>query len=338
MPAVHHHIALILLGGLWWGSLGQARADDQCRLLRVADLPVTMDGNQPLLNGDLNGQPVHWLMDTGSQVSLISSPAADRAGLHCHVLPNYTLRGVGGSTETYLARVDALTLGDWTVHNLDMLVASDHDLGRGDVVGVIGEPVFQQYDMELDFAHAKVTFFKAEGCDSDTSLAYWEGGGASVHIRRGDHRILVPVVINGQEVDALLDTGASLSVISMDLADDLGLRPGEAGVRAAGQSSGIGDKSVKAYTAQIDSFSIGSETIKNTRIRILDQGRIGRGVRMLLGMDFLRAHRVLVAQSQHQLYFSYIGGPVFQVVGSPRRFTSPDPAQTSPPSAAPSAP
>ena len=32
---------------------------------------------------------------------------------------------------------------------------------------------------------------------------------------------------------------------------------------------------------------------------------------MLLGADFLRAHRTLVAHSQRRLYFTYVGGPVF---------------------------
>jgi len=32
---------------------------------------------------------------------------------------------------------------------------------------------------------------------------------------------------------------------------------------------------------------------------------------MLLGLDFLRAHRVYVAHSQGKLYFTYSGGPVF---------------------------
>jgi hypothetical protein len=32
---------------------------------------------------------------------------------------------------------------------------------------------------------------------------------------------------------------------------------------------------------------------------------------MLLGADFLRSHRVLVAQSQQKIYLSYVGGTVF---------------------------
>ena len=38
----------------------------------------------------------------------------------------------------------------------------------------------------------------------------------------------------------------------------------------------------------------------------------GTDVAMLLGLDFLRAHRVLFANSQGQMYFSYNGGPVFR--------------------------
>ena len=44
-------------------------------------------------------------------------------------------------------------------------------------------------------------------------------------------------------------------------------------------------------------------------------GLLSQGVdrpSMLLGADFLRSHRVLVSHSQRKLYFTYLGGPVFQ--------------------------
>ena len=40
---------------------------------------------------------------------------------------------------------------------------------------------------------------------------------------------------------------------------------------------------------------------------------------MLLGYDFLRSHRVLVAHSQHRIYFTYSGGPVFARAPPPVR-------------------
>jgi hypothetical protein len=33
---------------------------------------------------------------------------------------------------------------------------------------------------------------------------------------------------------------------------------------------------------------------------------------MLLGVDFLKAHRVFVAHSQRKIYFTYVGGPIFE--------------------------
>ena len=33
---------------------------------------------------------------------------------------------------------------------------------------------------------------------------------------------------------------------------------------------------------------------------------------MLLGMDFLKAHRLLISNSQRRIYFTYNGGPVFK--------------------------
>jgi len=32
---------------------------------------------------------------------------------------------------------------------------------------------------------------------------------------------------------------------------------------------------------------------------------------MILGADFIRAHRLLVSHSKHSLFFTYVGGPVF---------------------------
>jgi hypothetical protein len=34
---------------------------------------------------------------------------------------------------------------------------------------------------------------------------------------------------------------------------------------------------------------------------------------MLLGMDFLRAHRVLIDNATRKMVFTYEGGPVFQI-------------------------
>jgi hypothetical protein len=47
---------------------------------------------------------------------------------------------------------------------------------------------------------------------------------------------------------------------------------------------------------------------------------------MILGADFLKAHRLLFAMSQHRLYLSYLGGDVFQAPTA----STPAPAASAP--------
>jgi hypothetical protein len=44
---------------------------------------------------------------------------------------------------------------------------------------------------------------------------------------------------------------------------------------------------------------------------------------MLLGADFLRAHRVLVSHSQRKMYFTYLGSPVFAMPRPPQSGAEP---------------
>jgi hypothetical protein len=52
---------------------------------------------------------------------------------------------------------------------------------------------------------------------------------------------------------------------------------------------------------------------------------------MLLGLDFLRAHRILVDNSMRKMVFTYEGGPVFETTGPSQSNgaapTGADPAQ-----------
>ena len=93
----------------------------------------------------------------------------------------------------------------------------------------------------------------------------------------------------------------------------------------SGTSAGLGPALVDWSSASVKTFTIGDETIRDTTIEVAD---LLKGARyaapgskvsqnpdwpaMMLGADFLRAHRVLLAHSQRKLYFTYLGGPVFQ--------------------------
>jgi Aspartyl protease len=117
--------------------------------------------------------------------------------------------------------------------------------------------------------------------------------------------------VNGIELRVIFDTGAETSMLSVKTAARAGIKTDSPGVVAAGVSHGIGKDLVATYIAPVSSFKIGDEEIKNTRLEI---GDIDLEVAdMLLGADFFLSHRIYVANSQHKLYFTYNGGPVFNL-------------------------
>ena len=118
--------------------------------------------------------------------------------------------------------------------------------------------------------------------------------------------------VNGAQITVLFDTGASTSVLSLSAASRAGVKPDMAGVVEAGYSTGIGRGAVKTYIAPFASFKIGDdEEVKNTRLRMADIN-LSQGD-MLLGADFFLSHHILVSNSQRRLYFTYNGGPVFNL-------------------------
>ena len=183
-------------------------------------------------------------------------------------------------------------------------------------------------DLEIDLAHSKLTLFKAEHCDK-ASLAYWVKDGQynvadiepSDH--RGDRRTFFNVMINGKKVRALLDSGAVATVLSRDAAERAGIDLNAPGVKAGGKSYGIGAKLIKSWIVNIDTFSVGSETIRHSQMQVIG-GKIGDNTDMLLGVDFLLAHHMFIANGKKKAYFTYNGGRVFTFASAPGDSDKPD--------------
>ena len=85
---------------------------------------------------------------------------------------------------------------------------------------------------------------------------------------------------------------------------------------------GAGAQTVKLWMATFASFKLGDEEIKNVRLQFGDV-QLG-GADMLLGDDFFLSHRVYVANSQHKIFITYEGGPVFDLASKPLVQDAPD--------------
>ena len=313
---IKHILALVLAF-----SCALAHGASNCKLVRIAEWEVKPQGNRLIVDGEINGQKIGILIDSGAGTSFVLRAAADRLGLVRQEAPGYRAFGVGGETHVEFAVIDELKIGTASRKNWRAMVLGEYDQGTR-YSFLLGYDFMDQVDVEFDLANNAIRVFRPQGCE-DVSLAYWAKGGAGVVKLETDNEhpgILLPVRLNGQPFIAHLDTGAPRSVVSRLVAANLGIGPENA--KASGTSSGLGAARSDLYIGSFETFAIGDEVIRNTSIAFasLDVSGTATGSRisvshelrdMLLGVDFLRAHRVFVAHSQRKLYFTYVGGPVF---------------------------
>lgn len=280
-------------------------AADQCQMTRSSPLHVAMHDGIGVITAGINGTPVQLIVNTASSFSFLSMAVANR--LHLPLVGPYPL----GPMSAYITTVHTLSIFGYDAHNVKLGVSGRGTAGTD---GTLGEDELHLADVEYDFANGLMRIVVPKNCGSQP-LAYWAvGKGVSTvklepeteTVQTG--RIASWVRVNGIRLYAVFVTGRYSSVLSRGAARRLGLAPGGAGVEPIPGRSGT--RSPALWSAPIATFQIGSETIEHTHLLVAD-GPTALGVDLEIGADFFQSHHVYIANSQHRMYITYNGGPVF---------------------------
>ena len=288
----------------------------ECKIGKIAELPVTMSGLRPMVTAQINGVDAQFIADSGAFYSTISPASAAERNLR--VTPsNIRVRGITGSTDAGVTTVKEFTLAGVPIRNVQFIVGGSQP---GRAVGLLGQNVLHLADVEYDLAHGAIRLLKPQGCEK-SDLAYWAQNGERYSVieiawaTQASPHTTGTALVNGAKVRVVFDTGAAFSLLSLRAAERAGVTPDSAGVVKAGLICGLGTRSEQTWLAPIDSFDIGGEEIKHTNLRFGDVN-LPEGD-MLIGTDFFLSHRIYVASSQRKLYFTYNGGPVFNLTSNP---------------------
>lgn len=288
-----------------------------CHLGRYGTLPVEVIGQRATTMVKINGSDTRFLLDTGAFFNIMSKANASALGLRPRSLPfDFRIYGIGGGANADFTEVKEFGVLDTTLHNIDFIVGGT-DMGNG----LLGANLLDMADLELDLAHGKLTLFEVDHCKK-ASLAYWSKDGnynvadLEPSTSQLDRRTFVSVTINGKHVRALLDSGAPATLLTRRAAERVGLDLNAPGVKAGHRTFGIGAKSVKTWMVPVDAFSVGTETIHNSQVLVIDDDMGGRDTDMLLGLDFILAHHMFIANSEKKAFFTYNGGRVFALAAA----------------------
>jgi predicted aspartyl protease/tetratricopeptide (TPR) repeat protein len=305
-------VAAILLAISALAVHGPATA--ACSLGRVARLSVTMEGLRASVPVTVNGQPTRLWLDSGAFWSFMSKARATELGLKTRELPEgFYMTGIGGSTTGRLATIKSFGIAGVTLDNVAFIVGGS-DAGNG----LIGLNLLAAYDTDYDLANGAVDLMKATDC-ADTNLAHWAGDKAvsAIDLLPGneyhDNHIYTVGQINGKTVRIMFDTGSPSSFALRWSVEKIGIKLSAPGVIRSDDTSGIGGESRASWIVKLDSFAIGGEEIRHTAIHVVDEDRAGMDADVVLGADFFLAHHIFVVRSQHRIYLTYNGGPVFSL-------------------------
>lgn len=288
----------------------------KCEYIQLASLPLRYTGPSLDLTiaGSIDGAPADMLVDTGSNFTMLTEAAAVRRGLMLSP-SRESMRGPGGRVRMYSARVREFRAGPAAVFNDSIRVMGEfgHPLAYD---ARLGAQFLLQSDLELSLATKELRFFKPSNC-KDAILAYWDANAVEIPFARSysaNPNPVFKVTLNGKELTAAIDTGAVITMMTRRAAERIGLKMDAPGVDRVGDAVGVGSHRMARWSTTIDTLQIGREIIRNAEIGVVDADDTAAD--LLLGTDFLRSHRVLIAMSQSKLYVSYVGG---EALGQLRR-------------------
>jgi predicted aspartyl protease len=297
-------------------AAGTVHADDtppKCTYVEVASLPIRYVGESlaPAVDGTINGTPATMLIDTGSDQTHMTMNAATRRDLNLFMTGRY-VEGIGGLSRLYAARLKEFAIGPAQAGRRPELTVIGSTSFTPAFDAIVGAPFLLQADLELDLRDKRMKFYRPLEC-RQTELFLWQENTVVLPFQRSWSNSPNPhftVIVNGKELDALIDSGAHRSFMMLDAAKKAGIDVNGSGAVRMRDAGGVGSDRAPHWIAPVKQLQLGGETIRDVELGIIDsQG--ARGADLYLGQDFLRTHRVLFAMSQQKLYIAYLGGDVF---------------------------
>ncbi len=309
-------------------SAGAAQAG--CELEKVVTLPAKIDNGRVFIPGAMDGHPVDYMVDLASRTMLLRVAAEA-----------FTVKPTPTGTLDKLAVFGEAAPDQMKVEHLPIhLGGTAINFGAPQQVALLGIDFFANYDVEYDVPHGKITLYKPTGCEK-AKLAYWPGpvtvadmvaNGVGANIPPftpyNFPHMNIRIKVHGQDMVAALDSGYAQSSMSLPSAHSVGLTVGGEGmVETAPTVDVVDGYSNPTWLGTVDSIDLGGEIISSAKIRFHSfmvppgarEARTGTSVRpsryhgadLMLGADFLIAHRIMVSQSQTKIYFSPAAGADF---------------------------
>lgn len=173
-------------------------------------------GNRPIIEMRINGrpEPLRFVLDTGSGISVISDETAKALRIRA-ITKGGRAKGIGGdgTFEIVYGFLHDVEIGEVIVRSVPVYIRKFHSDGKID--GYIGLSLISKFLTTVDYGNNTFALQKKDTIRTDS------GDGVTVPLRLTSSGFLSgEVQLEGieQPLNFIVDTGASVSVISSDIA------------------------------------------------------------------------------------------------------------------------
>jgi hypothetical protein len=222
----------------------------------VADLPVALTQNGLEVTARVNRVATQFVLDTGAERTTLTTGTITSLLLARSKLTVSQLIGVGGAVSNADVFAD-LQLGTADFQQR-FAVADVPSIG-----GLIGGDLLSNYDVEIAVPDHRVRLWRGSSCGVNDLP--WSGPRATlpVHVTWGD-RLVLGISLDGTPVEALLDSGSSISLLQTEAARRIGV--GTISGDPAVLVHGIDGGSISVRIHRFRLMSIGQDQITAPRI------------------------------------------------------------------------
>jgi predicted aspartyl protease len=290
-----------------------AQAHAECRVGKVAEMPITLWHNRIYVPVTLNDTPGTFMLDSGASLSIINTGFAARAGARWDLnQPRMQLEGVGGKLTgiVHAGRLRMLEFGGMKIPDREMPISdiTAPQPGGQTVDGLLGADMLNLLDLELDFQTNTARFWRLFGCTEITPL-HWTGDYAAIPLhRQASKHVEIPIWLDGAVIQAALDTGAGGLVIDRATALQAGATPDQLAHDPPSGGIGIGGP-VGGRKHIFKMLLIGKDVYRNVAAFVTDTPMETANMHALIGMNGLRNHRVWFSYGTETLFLQSLPAP-----------------------------
>ncbi len=281
-------------------------AGPKCSVARIADLPLTRWGMGFTVTATINGQDAPLVLDTGAPTVVLNPEAVAALNLEPDRVPRVLVSsGLGGTSNLKMAQADSFELGGFRMRHQVVAVgamtfgAIPSTIDRP--AGLLGAGYLQAFDLELDFAADRMSLYGSRHCED--GFLPWQPPFDMIPLQvQPSGHIIVPIILDGKPMNALLDTGAAISTISARAAAALGVTSERLGHDQQIEVGANGPDRLIGWVHKFRTLSVGQQTLQAPAL-LISPSELPMAP-ALLGLDFLRRYRVWISYGSNRLYLA----------------------------------